>query len=389
MKALIADDDSTTRRMLRIVLDRSGYEVVEARNGDEAWEHFSGPAPAPLAIMDWIMPGLSGPDLCRRLKEGGQRPGPYVILLTARTHWKDVVLGLEAGADDYVVKPYQVDELRARVAVGRRIVSLQQELVVLNERLEQRVQERTERIQELLEQDRELILHLGHDLRTPLTPLKALLPVLLADEKDADRRESLGLCMSQVEYLRRLATRVLDLGRLESSRTALDLRPVRLLPLAAAAAELFEARASERMEARRTRIELSPTLEVRGDAVWLERLFQELLDNAFRFSPPGTPITVSAECRGQEVVVSVTDCGRGLDPDRVGRVFDPFYTGDEARTNRNASGLGLAICRRISVRHGGRIWAESAGAGHGTSIRFTLPGAALHPGATFISHRHE
>lgn len=104
----------------------------------------------------------------------------------------------------------------------------------------------------------------------------------------------------------------------------------------------------------------------------MERVFEDLLDNAFRFSPPGTPVAVTAQSQDRDVVVAVTDQGKGLVSEQLERVFDPFYTGDLARTDRNTSGLGLAICRRVVERHGGRIWADSPGLGKGTTIRFTL-----------------
>lgn len=104
--------------------------------------------------------------------------------------------------------------MRARLAVGRRIVSLREQLLELNEHLEQRVQQRTDQIQQLLQEKQEIIVRLGHDLRTPLTPLVALLPSLAADEPDTERRDSLQVCLSQVQYLRRLAERIFDLGQL-------------------------------------------------------------------------------------------------------------------------------------------------------------------------------
>jgi signal transduction histidine kinase len=200
----------------------------------------------------------------------------------------------------------------------------------------------------------------------------ALLPILLADECDPERREWLGLCLAQVRYLKRLATRVSDLGRLESPQTPLSLLPIHLLPVVQAATEFVGTDDSSGLGQRRATIDLPPTLEVYGDVVWLERVFVDLLDNAFRFSPAGTPVTVTAECGDQDVVVEVSDQGEGLAPEQLSRLFDPFYMGDSARTDRNMNGLGLAICRRIVERHGGRIWAESAGVGLGTKVRFTL-----------------
>jgi len=128
MRALIADDDRTTTTMLARTLARWGFEVSVAHDGGAAWEELASPTPPSLAIMDWIMPGADGPELCRRLREDPTRAPVYVILLTARTSRRDVVAGLDAGADDYLTKPFDHDELRARVHVGRRVVALQQRL---------------------------------------------------------------------------------------------------------------------------------------------------------------------------------------------------------------------------------------------------------------------
>jgi DNA-binding response OmpR family regulator len=128
MRALIADDDRTTTTMLARTLDRWGFEVSVAHDGGAAWEALASPTPPALAIVDWIMPGADGPELCRRLREDPTRAPVYVILLTARTSRRDVVAGLDAGADDYLTKPFDHDELRARVQVGRRVVALQQRL---------------------------------------------------------------------------------------------------------------------------------------------------------------------------------------------------------------------------------------------------------------------
>ena len=115
MRVLIADDDPTTRRMLRAGLTRWGYEVAEVAGGEAAWARLSGPDAEPVAIIDWMMPGISGPELCRRLRQEVPERAVYVILLTSRADARDVREGLESGADDYVAKPYHPDELRARV----------------------------------------------------------------------------------------------------------------------------------------------------------------------------------------------------------------------------------------------------------------------------------
>lgn len=371
MKALIADDDVTTRHLLRATLAQWGYEVVEATNGEEAWAHFTGPAPASLAIVDWMMPELSGPELCHRLQKNPLKPAPYIILLTSKTEWQDLVRGLGAGADDYITKPYNLAELRARLDVGRRLVGLQQEMLEVNHRLEHRVQERTEEIQQLLRLNQELIVQLGHDLRTSLTPLVALLPLLAADELDEERRESIRLCLEPVQHLRRLADRVFEFGRIDAGPPPLTLRAIALHTLARAA--LDELEAHDHRDVSPVALDVPPDLLVHGESARLQGVFKELLENALRFSPAGSPIRVTAERAGDHVVVSVTDQGRGLAPDQLERVFAPFYTGDAARHDRRANGLGLTLCRRVIERHGGRIWAEIGPDGRGARLRFRLP----------------
>ncbi len=128
MRALIADDDRVASEMLSRTLARWGFQPLVVHDGDAAWAAIAGPAPPPLAVVDWMMPGLDGVEICRRVRGSGDRAHVYVILLTGRTSRRDVIAGLDAGADDYLTKPFDVDELRARVQVGRRMVTLQQRL---------------------------------------------------------------------------------------------------------------------------------------------------------------------------------------------------------------------------------------------------------------------
>jgi sigma-B regulation protein RsbU (phosphoserine phosphatase) len=127
-KVLIAEDDPISRSVLNAFLSRWGYEVVVAADGTEAWEILHQPEAPCLVILDWIMPGISGVDICRRLREEEQSPPPYIILLTSRTGAEDVVEGLEAGADDYISKPFNREELRARTHAAARLVELQASL---------------------------------------------------------------------------------------------------------------------------------------------------------------------------------------------------------------------------------------------------------------------
>ncbi|HEY5529057.1 MAG TPA: diguanylate cyclase [Thermoleophilia bacterium] len=128
MRILIADDDLTSRLALAGVLKKRGYEVVATVDGAEAWDAIQQPEAPKLAILDWEMPGLAGVDVCRRARTIQSDQPPYIILLTSRGQKTDVVTGLEAGADDYLAKPFDPGELLARVNVGRRMVELQARL---------------------------------------------------------------------------------------------------------------------------------------------------------------------------------------------------------------------------------------------------------------------
>jgi phosphoserine phosphatase RsbU/P len=133
MYALIADDDPVTSAVLAAALRRLNLEVITADDGVTAWAAVCAERAPELAIVDWMMPGIDGLELCRRIRQTPDRAHMYIILLTARDSRADIVAGLEAGADDYLVKPFDVEELRARVRAGVRILTLQNEL---SERIE-------------------------------------------------------------------------------------------------------------------------------------------------------------------------------------------------------------------------------------------------------------
>ncbi len=129
MKILIAEDNLTTRRILETILAKWEYDVVSACDGNEAWEKLQEKDPPKLIILDWMMPGINGVEICRRLRREDPAKPIYIILLTGRDDKNDIVEGLGAGADDYIAKPFDKDELRARIDVGRRVVELQTALL--------------------------------------------------------------------------------------------------------------------------------------------------------------------------------------------------------------------------------------------------------------------
>ena len=129
MKVLIADDDFTSRSILTAILKKCGFDPVVAEDGGAAWDILQRPDAPRLILLDWNMPVLDGPEICRRLKARNVADPPYVILLTARGEKSDIVDGLDAGANDYMAKPYDRAELLARIGVGRRMLEMQSNLL--------------------------------------------------------------------------------------------------------------------------------------------------------------------------------------------------------------------------------------------------------------------
>jgi diguanylate cyclase (GGDEF)-like protein len=134
-EVLIADDDPISRRLLHVSLAGAGYRVMAAPDGSEALRILNQEDSPRLAVLDWMMPSLDGVDVCRAVRRAAREPYRYIILLTAKGHQTEIIEGLEAGADDYITKPYDLQELKARLRAGKRILELQEQLVMAREQL--------------------------------------------------------------------------------------------------------------------------------------------------------------------------------------------------------------------------------------------------------------
>lgn len=134
-RVLIAEDSGPSRLALERILSKWGYEVISCGNGTAAWEELQKPDAPRLAILDWMMPGYSGPEICRMVRQRGTEPYTYILLLTSKTLKEDLIEGMEAGADDYIMKPFDHHELEVRLQAGKRILDLQAQLVAAREAL--------------------------------------------------------------------------------------------------------------------------------------------------------------------------------------------------------------------------------------------------------------
>jgi two-component system cell cycle response regulator len=135
MKILIAEDDPTSRRLLEATLIKWGYEVVVCSDGRQAWEGLRAEGALRFAILDWMMPHMDGVEVCNRVRQERRDDYVYIILLTAKAQKEDLIVGMEAGADDYITKPFNRQELRVRLRAGRRILELQEALMTARDRM--------------------------------------------------------------------------------------------------------------------------------------------------------------------------------------------------------------------------------------------------------------
>jgi diguanylate cyclase (GGDEF)-like protein len=135
MRILVVDDDPLTLHMVVYRLRQWGHEVISCTDGDSAWKVLEGGMVPNVAILDWMMPGLNGPELCQKIRSKKDCPYVYIVLLTGRNNPEDLIVGLDAGADDYLTKPFHLGELEARLRAGKRIVDLQNELISARETL--------------------------------------------------------------------------------------------------------------------------------------------------------------------------------------------------------------------------------------------------------------
>jgi signal transduction histidine kinase len=370
MKVLIVDDDPKAMAIAKARLAKEGLDIICVENGKRCIETARKEKPD-LILLDVDMPDMSGFEVCQALKDDAALCTIPVIFLTASDDNEDRVKGLDLGAVDYVTKPFDVFELRARVRAALRTKQLQDQLATLNHELEERVEQRTSEIKQLLRQKDAFVNQLSHDLKTPLTPLVALLPMLANRTRDLESKRMLGLVMENVNYMKNLTERTLQLARLNSPSVQLKPEKVDLVSeignLIDTLSPVFEEKGIKVVN------NTTPPLDVEADRMLIKELMHNLVSNAVKYTNGNGVITFDITMSGGNVKVSVKDNGVGMAEEQLKHVFEEFYKVDDSRHDRSSTGLGLAICQRIIEKHGGEIWAESQGAGHGTTMYFTLP----------------
>jgi two-component system, sensor histidine kinase and response regulator len=425
-KLLVVDDEESVAITMGAILEMDGYNVSTETSGQAALQRLNSET-YDLVLTDLRLGDADGlmvvGEVCRIA------PDTVTIILTGYASLESAIKALREGAYDYLIKPCDVDELRATVARGleRRSLAMQlkarvgdleqanQTIRLLNNDLQRRVDEATAELQqrmedlaraneqvaslyhaaqrhvaELEELDRlksRFLSMASHELKTPLTSVSGLAQVLLRrmsrrlelgrpdpDEWEQEQRshvERLGLLTTQTGRLGRLIDELLDVSRIESGKLEFRYSPVDLQQLARdVAARMQLTTSSHTIQVAADPGEGAP---IAADRDHLEQVLDNLLANAIKYSPDGGTITVQVQEQNDAVLLSVRDEGVGIPAGKIEAVFGLFYQAEDPVSRRTGGmGLGLYISKEIIVRHGGRIWAESPPGG-GTTFYVSLP----------------
>ncbi|MDQ2987360.1 MAG: response regulator [Armatimonadota bacterium] len=367
---LVVDDEEGNRDMLSRLLEKQGYTVATAENGRQALEML-GAGTYDLVLLDIMMPELDGYDVLGRLKADEQLRHIPVIMVSALSELESVARCIEAGAEDYLPKPFNSTLLKARIGAclekkrGRdREVQLFQQL-----------QQNYDRLQELEGLRDDLTHMIIHDLRTPLTSVLAAIQTLDAvGEVNQAQREVMEIAVTGADSLLANINGLLDVEKMESGAMDLDFSLLSLPELIASAVTQIRPLA----EAKGLTIvqEIAPHLPwLQADEDKLKRVLVNLLGNAIKFTPSGGSVTllVRQPEEAQAVEFCVRDTGEGIPSEAFERIFEKFGQVESRQSGRTLStGLGLAFSKLAVEAHGGHIEVESE-PDQGSTFSFTVP----------------
>jgi signal transduction histidine kinase/predicted metal-dependent phosphoesterase TrpH len=364
-KILIADDERDLVEMLAYNLKRKGYQTVPAYDGFEAWEKIETEKPD-LLILDLMMPELDGWELCRMIRQNGKEEvrGIGILMLTARAMPEDRVHGLEMGADDYLTKPFSLNELILRVEKldeKRRAVSqLKEEM----ESLHSSVQKKESSLRKVV-----------HDLKNPLLSMGASAKRMLRRNQNEEELKILKTIYDSSIRLTRWIDDTLFSPDHSSKKIKEEMKEVEVQPMIQQAIDLIkDASRDKNIE---IHFETSPSIPlVYCQEQLLFRAIENLLSNALKYTPGGGRIDVTVTSyiewkNGGVVEISIRDTGIGILEDDIDRIFEPFYRGRNALTETGA-GLGLSFVKEVVDLHRGRILVQSE-ARKGSTFSILLP----------------
>lgn len=363
---LIIDDDESSRILLRDILKAEGHEVFEAYDGQSGLKAVE-ENPPDVVLLDIMMPGLDGFEVCRRIKGAAKTEAISVILVTALTDRTDRLKGIEAGANDFLVKPVDTRDVILRVRNAVRMKHLYDQV--------------RENYQKMVEAERirdELTNIIVHDMKNPLFRVSGYLELLkaevwssLTDEQKSYVDEAMRSCNELVAMVKSL----LDVHRLEQGDISIVPRVCCVLDLVTSALQSVGPFVKDKAL---KVVAPSVSFPIECDPDMIQRVLTNIIENAVKYSPPKGVVTIAAECKGKMTRISVSDQGPGIAREHHGRIFRKFGRVEQRRSGEMGypTGLGLAFCKLAVEAHGGQIGVESE-IGKGSTFWFTVPSAPV------------
>jgi len=348
-KVLVVDDDPRNIGVLEEILE--DFTVASVRSGDEAIQKLASFAPD-VILMDITMPDMDGYEACRRIRALKSSQFTKIIFVSGKAYLKDRLQGYAAGGDDYLIKPFDGDELLAKLNVFLRLKHVEEVLKIKSDFLDL----------------------INHETRTPLTGILTISEMLACEAANAGS-EIASLAGSIHACGQRLMTfleKTILLCTLKGT-TTLEPSPCPMDSiLDSAVGSVAEAAAQRNVRI----VKQTEPCVIQGDLVLLTRAVTNVLDNAVRFSPDGASVEVEGAfvSTDEACVLHIRDHGKGIKPDQHESIFSEFAIQDVAH-HTEGLGLSLAIARRVVELHGGTLRVESE-EGKGATFRFTLPAVA-------------
>ncbi len=384
-KVLVAEDNFELAHYVQSILAET-CEVRIAANGQKALELVKEWRPD-LVLSDVMMPKMDGLELCRAIRADDALSDTAVILLTALTHREALLKGWEAGADDYLFKPFHPEELLVRVRSIMKGVEMRRRMMEERVRAERertareateknldrlrRTEEELRRVDKIKD---EFLATVSHELRTPMNAIIGWSELLRDHNITPDHaRQALDVIHRNARTQAQMVEDLLDISRIMTGKMQLEEQPVNLSNV------VFDAVESVRLAAHAKQIKLEIKVDktlgpVLGDTDRLQQVVWNLLTNAIKFTHKNGNVRVELIKNDARAEVIVTDDGEGIDPRFLPHMFERFLQEDQTNTRRfGGLGLGLSIVRHIVELHGGTVAAESAGKGKGATLRVSLP----------------
>ena len=400
MKILIAEDDFISRKFLEKMLLEMGHEIVSAEDGQEAWELFNGQK-FKMVITDWMMPRMDGLTLCQKIRQKKSTEYVYIIILTAKDQKSDAIKGLDAGADDYITKPLEPEELSARIQVGQRIFQLEDAQKNANLQLLQ---------SEKMASVGQLAAGVAHEINNPTGFVSSNLKTLQNYIGDinglfqryrnliANMDESEQLAPSTLDKIKEIAEfeAAIDIDfvlddikdLIEESREGTerikkivqDLKDfahpgddkLKTVDINKGIKSTLNVVWSELKYKAVVEEELNDLPPVTGYPQQLNQVFMNILVNAAQAIEDKGVIRITTRAVDGHVEIIFNDTGKGIAADHLPKLFDPFFTTKEIG---KGTGLGLHVVYNIIQKHNGTIDVESE-VGRGTTFRIRVPAEA-------------